>query len=226
MRYPTAVLAAVLTAVCAAPAEAAFPGANGRIAFERGVNVWTMEPDGSAAKQVTTSGGTFTPALSADGRRIAVNIQGDIVVMDADGGNRTNVTASSGTTDSQPAWSPDGTRIAYSSGSSGQPFRIWTIGADGTNPLPLTSTSSGDFSPAWSPDGTRIAYVRTGNSTDIYTIGASAPGPETFYAGTPNSAEDQPSWAPDGSAIAFTTNRRDGGGNEIYKQVGAGGTGV
>src|SRR3954466_16153279 len=99
MRYPTAVLAAVLTAVCAAPAEAAFPGTNGRIAFERGVNVWTMEPDGSDQQQGTTGGGTFPPALSADGRRIAVNVQGDIVVMDADGGNATNITASSGTTD-------------------------------------------------------------------------------------------------------------------------------
>jgi dipeptidyl aminopeptidase/acylaminoacyl peptidase len=220
------ILSTALIALWATPAYAAVPGPNGKIAFERGFNVWTVEPDGSSPAQVTTTGATFSPAQSPDGRRLALNRGGDIWVMDADGGNPRNISGPLGSTDQQPAWSPDGTRIAFSRSIQGQPtYRIWVIDADGSGPVQLTSSSSGDFSPAWSPDGTRIAYTRLGNSSDIYTVDPTQPGVETPYANT-TFTEDQPTWAPDGSAIAFTTNRQDGNGNEIYKQVGAGATAV
>jgi Tol biopolymer transport system component len=216
-------LGALLAA--ATPAAAAVPGENGRIAFERGFNVWTMNPDGSDQTQVTTSGATFGPAVSPDGRQIAFHRAGDIWVIDADGENERNVTAALGTTDAEATWSPDGTQLAFSSGGSGEPFRIWRIDVDGTDPVRLTNTSSGDFNPAWSPGGREIAYSRIGGSNDIYTVDPLVPGSETFYAGT-DRTEDHPTWAPDGSAIAFVTNRSDGNGNEIYKQVGPGGGGV
>ena len=220
----TLLLALTALLVTAAPASAAFPGANGRIAFERGLNVWTMAPDGSDQRQVTTSGATFNPAVSPDGQQIAFNRAGDIWVIGIDGQNERNITAALGTTDAAPTWSPDGTQIAFSSGASGEPFRIWRIDVDGTDPVRLTNTSSGDFNPAWSPGGREIAYSRIGASNDIYTVDPLLPGSEGFYAGT-DASEDQPTWSPDGSAIAFTTNRQDGGGNEIYVQAGAGGGG-
>jgi len=98
-------LAALL--LIAPAAEAAFPGANGRIAFTRdaGANEesYTAEPDGSDARPITSNPwGDRMPAFSPDGSRIAfVSLENgtanpEIYVMDADGTDRTRLTDSAG----------------------------------------------------------------------------------------------------------------------------------
>ena len=57
-----------------------------------------------------------------------------------------------------PAWSPDGSRIAFSSNRDGD-SEIYVMNADGSGVTPLTDNSDQDYSPAWSPDGSRIAFV-------------------------------------------------------------------
>jgi len=116
------------------------------------------------------------PAWSPDGKRIvfvhtddidandnAVNEQ--VWVMDADGGNKQQLTTDAPSKDQVPDWSPDGTKIAYASGASG----IWVMSADGSHQRQLTGCGPGDpspcptgddFGPAWSPDGTQIAFLR------------------------------------------------------------------
>jgi dipeptidyl aminopeptidase/acylaminoacyl peptidase len=201
-----------------APAHAAFPGENGRIAYACARDICTMAPDGSDQRKLTSGGGTFDPAMSPDGRQIAFARGGAISVMQADGsGARAIPGLPPGR---QPAWSPDGKRIAFSA-LSGSQFRIWVAGVDGSNLAQVTNQSSGDLAPAWSPDGTRIAYTRINNSSDIYTVDPDTPNSEVPYVFTPRT-DDQPSWAPNGSAIAFTSNQ--GAGNDIYVQTGASGT--
>jgi Tol biopolymer transport system component len=58
--------------------------------------------------------------------------------------------------DRDPAWSADGARIAFASDRDGG-WRIWIMGADGSDPMPLTP-GPGDRRPAWSPDGSRLAF--------------------------------------------------------------------
>jgi hypothetical protein len=222
MRKLLALGALAAAAVAVTPAGASFPGQNGRIAYSCARDVCTMAADGTDRTQLTTGGGTFDPALSADGRRIAFFRNGGLWVMNADGSGAHGI-AGSTPTGRQPAWSPDGTRIAFSGIPAGRQYHIWVVGDDGSNPVQVTNQSSGDFAPAWSPDGSRIAYTRTNNSTDIYTVDPSAPGSETPYVAS-NRTDDEPSWSPDGSAIAFTTNR--GSGNDVYVQAGPGGTGT
>lgn len=60
--------------------------------------------------------------------------------------------------DARPAWSPDGKRIAFSSGRSGTP-NLWVVKPDGQELLQLTKASAAQTSPTWSPDGREIAYV-------------------------------------------------------------------
>jgi dipeptidyl aminopeptidase/acylaminoacyl peptidase/CubicO group peptidase (beta-lactamase class C family) len=62
-----------------------------------------------------------------------------------------------GTADSAPAWSPDGTRIAFLRADGG-PVQVWLLPADGGEPEQVTSLPLGAGAPVWSPDGTKIAF--------------------------------------------------------------------
>jgi TolB protein len=59
-----------------------------------------------------------------------------------------------------PAWSPDGTRIAYKCRNRGRGFEICAMNADGTSQIALTSNTFNDGTPSWSPDGTQIVFHR------------------------------------------------------------------
>ncbi len=115
-----------------------------------------------------------------------------------------------------PAWSPDGTRIAFVSDAGGH-NEIWVVNADGTNPSRLTVSATNDTFPAWSPDGLRIAFTRNDSVTlrdDIWVMSAADGSGLVRLTTTDASGESQPAWSPDGSKIAFVTNRD--GDLEIY----------
>lgn len=132
-----AMLAAVLLAAAATilamtfetrPAEAAFPGQNGKIVYESldlstwNYEIYVMNPDGTGPTPLTdTPAADRMPALSPDGERlvfqrtIIIENNPEIYVVDADGSDPTRLTEESPSFDSAPAFSPDGTRMAFSS---------------------------------------------------------------------------------------------------------------
>ena len=83
----------------------------------------------------------------------------DIWVMDPDGSNQTNLTNTPELNEMGPAWSPDGTRIAYIEGTN-YTYTINVINADGTGQFAVVPTPSYQFGPTWSADGTQIAFTR------------------------------------------------------------------
>jgi Tol biopolymer transport system component len=108
-------------------------------------------------------------------------------------------------------WSQGGI-IAFSSNRDGN-YDIFTMFADGSNPVKLTNNSSGDYHPAWSPDCTKMAFMtdRDGNQ-EIYLMNSD--GTEPFNISN-NPFDDQlPVWSPDGQKIAFSSNRS--GNWDIY----------
>lgn len=246
-------LALVLPALCAgglaaaaSPALAAFPGQNGRIAFDSDRHggdgdIWTMRPGGGDLRNVTR-GSDATDALanwSPDGRRILFmsdrvtdrnpDPRGkrgpdfELFVMNANGANPRQLTFNE-FDDEDPAWSPDGTRIVFVRDLN--PVRgkldydLFTIAADGTDERRLTdSRGVDDFQPNWSSRG-RIAFTsdRDGD-TEIYTMRGD--GSSVRKLTSNRVGEEFPNWSPNGRAIAF--HRERNGAFHIYRMRARGG---
>jgi Tol biopolymer transport system component len=98
-----------------------------------------------------------------------------------------------------PAWSPDGRRIAFASKRSGT-FDLYAMGADGTGTRRLTSTKEDDGQPAWSTDGSRIVFAR-GTSPRLFVMDAAGSGARRLT--DDDADEGEPAWSPDGRWIAY-----------------------
>ena len=123
--------------------------------------------------------------------------------------------------DASPAWSPDGSRIAFNSDRDGN-TEVYAVYADGSGVARLTYNDAVDGDPAWSPDGRRIAFESTRDGNwEIYVMDADGSGVTRL---THNDAYDwSPAWSPDGRRIAFHSKRD--GNREIYV-MNADGSGV
>jgi dipeptidyl aminopeptidase/acylaminoacyl peptidase len=129
----------------------------------------------------------------------------------------------SSVTDGSPSFSPDGSRVAFCSGRSGEHVTVWLAKADGSEPLPLTNgpgTQQG--SPRWSPNGRWIVFDArlADGSWSVQKIDASGGQPRKLIVGPSDNI--CPSWSSDGSHIYFGSDRS--GRSEIWRAL-ADGTG-
>jgi Tol biopolymer transport system component len=113
----------------------------------------------------------------------------------------------------QPAWSPDGLRLAFISPcSKNEDFYpgsgLFLINADGTGLTPLPNVPGGDFDPGWSPDGNLIAFtsMRLGGRTRIYVLDLRDNSVKRLSG--QYSYDRQPAWSPDGKRIAYVTTQK------------------
>ena len=127
----------------------------------------------------------------------------DIYIMDADGGNVRQLTDSPEEARA-PAWSPDGSQIAFASGPSLGTRGVYVMNADGSNVRLLTNRAVPGTSLTWSPDGTEIAFERlSGYGPGIYVMNADGGNVRQLTdAWTSNLSPD---WSPDGTQIAFSS---------------------
>ena len=152
----------------------------------------------------------------------------EIAVVSIDGGKARRLTDLRGI-DHFPAWSPDGTRIAFlSNEGQGEPLDrlsrsayrqlLYTMAPDGSELRKVVSRPVGLSPPVWSPDSGRLAFVALEGSKRPYRYvlhTVNADGSEMHAIGEVNSFEADheyfplPSWSPDGKRIAFATGAED-----------------
>lgn len=142
-----------------------------------------------------------------------------LLVADADGYNPQSVLRSNEPIIS-PAWSPDGTKLAYVSFQKKKPI-IYVQSLTGGTQEVLANYKGNNSAPAWSPDGSKLAIVLTyGANSQIYTISSS--GGDLKQVTKSNSIDTEPAFSHDGSQIYFSSDR--GGRPQIYKVPASGGS--
>lgn len=143
----------------------------------------------------------------------------DIYTICPDGSSLTKLTDSIAV-EASPSWSPDGSRIAFSSTPTGS-SQVFVMNADGSNPVQLTSDAQNDY-PIWHPDGRQIAFRTTDGKglwwwriIDLDTRQVSQltePSYDFFF--------QTPAWSPDGQRLAYMSlveqKARNDGSSQIH----------
>jgi len=145
----------------------------------------------------------------------------ELKIADADGGNDQAALASREPIIS-PAWSPDGTKLAYVSFEAKKPVVYVHDLASGRRHVAANFKGS-NSAPAWSPDGKQLAVVLTKDgSSQLYVVNADGSGATRLA--TSSGIDTEPRWSPDGQSIFFTSDR--GGSPQIYRIAAGGGAGA
>jgi WD40-like Beta Propeller Repeat len=192
-------------------------------------DIYSFAENGTVRGQLTRFHEAYGARFSPDGSRIVFShivatvpaITSHLFTMNADGSNVRDLSSAGGSSDTEPDWSPDGTKLAFvRTPRAGSP-EIWVMSTNGSGAkrvialslgTGISSSSVGDFSvqPRWSPDGGRLAYAAVPQSRNL-----GAPlYPDIFVVGVDGSNATQltdndlinssPVWSPDGKQIVWS----------------------
>jgi len=180
--------------------------------------IYLISVDGNARQRVTEmKDGACQPAWSPDGKRLAfispcasnqeIYDGSSIFIVNTDGSGLTPLTPLLTTLggDFDPAWSPDGARIAFTSLRDTGRAQIYVYNlADNTVQIISPHIYYRDYQPSWSPDGEKIAFGSNWRGNAIWTMNADGSGVATRFSRSGDLIDFHPVWSPDGRLILFT----------------------
>ena len=170
-------------------------------------------PDAMPANSVSAPKGDIVFVSTRDGLR-------EIYLMKADGSEQRRLTETGEAEDdvedvgaTTPAWSPDGSLVAYSRNTGGS-YHICVIDREGVDLRTLTGGTTDDHDPTWSPDGRRIAFSRRLSDTEAHICVMSSEGEGSRRITSGPVLDTSPDWSPDGTQIVFV--RKTGGTGNLW----------
>ena len=203
----------------------------GMLVFEQGGQVHTADPKSARTQVVNIRAAGDFPwmmprwedvtsrmsniALSPTGRRVVAEARGEIFTIPAEKGDVRNLTASAGSAERSPAWSPDGKYVSYFSDKSGE-YKLVLEEQDGLKPPREIAMPRGNFyyTPSWSPDSKKLLYSDTNLNVWVMDV---ASGQAKIVGNDPWMVPQRtlhPTWSPDSKYVAFASRL-----NSLYRAI-------
>jgi serine/threonine-protein kinase len=190
------------------------------------LSIYWMDRQGKFTPLRETPGEYFAPALSPDGKRLAMNIRDgrrtNTWVYEWERDTLTRLTFG-GTFTGSPVWTPDGQRITYTFLEKDGASNVYWKRADGAgDALPLTESKNQKYPSSWRPDGKVLAYTQLNPDTswDILTLAIEGDEKSGWKAGEPKPFLNSPfnevdaAFSPDGRWLAYGSD--ESGNSEVY----------
>lgn len=185
--------------------------------------IYIINSDGTGLKRLTNEpAGDLQPTFSPDGTKIIFTSTRDsynprelnyeIYIMNSNGAGLAPRLTTNPAFDSEPAFSPNGTKIAFKRKLAGSDSEIYTMKADGSGQTQLTKNTAVDSQPAFSPDGSKIAFTSTRDNGkwEIYIMNSDGTGQTKVPSKDPAPNDSEPAFSPDGKWIIYTFMQSSG----------------